>query len=79
MAGGLGGSILPLGALEAVEAAYGSYAKVLDEPEKGFDLTLEVDVSKIPTGEGTPRDLKLVINCMPVLRPDIFKVWVSLI
>jgi hypothetical protein len=52
VAGGLGGSILPLGALEAVEEAYGAYAKVLDEPEAGFDLTLQIETAKIPTDDG---------------------------
>ncbi|XP_015583047.2 actin-related protein 2/3 complex subunit 2A [Ricinus communis] len=45
----LGG--LPFGAIEAIKAAYGSVVQILDPPRDGFNLTLKLNLSKLPTDE----------------------------
>ncbi|XP_049353793.1 actin-related protein 2/3 complex subunit 2A [Solanum verrucosum] len=42
---------LPLGALEAIKAAYGVVAQILDPPRDGFNLTLKLNLSKLPPDE----------------------------
>lgn len=42
---------LPLGALEAIKAAYGAVAQILDPPRDGFNLTLKLNLSKLPPDE----------------------------
>ncbi|GBG71750.1 hypothetical protein CBR_g9158 [Chara braunii] len=42
---------LPLGAIEAVEEAYGTLVEVQKVPEAGYDLTLKVDLHQLPPTE----------------------------
>ncbi|KAK1276995.1 Actin-related protein 2/3 complex subunit 2A [Acorus gramineus] len=42
---------LPVGALEAVKAAYGSVVQILDPPKDGFNLTMKLNLLKIPRDE----------------------------
>ena len=46
----LGG--LPFGAIEAIKAAYGVTVQILDPPRDGFNLTLKLNLSKLPPDEG---------------------------
>uniref|UniRef100_A0A5B7BED2 Arp2/3 complex 34 kDa subunit n=1 Tax=Davidia involucrata TaxID=16924 RepID=A0A5B7BED2_DAVIN len=45
----LGG--LPLGAIEAIKAAYGVLVQILDPPRDGFNLTVKLNLSKLPPDE----------------------------
>ena len=54
---------LPFGALEAVKAAYGSLIQVIEPPESGFHLTIQIDVTKLAASEGT---------CTFILRSQYF-------
>lgn len=42
---------LPSGALEAVRSAYGAFVQVIEPPESGFHLTIQVDLTKIASSE----------------------------
>lgn len=42
---------LPFGALEAVKAAYGALVEVIEPPESGFHLTIQVDLTKLAASE----------------------------
>lgn len=42
---------LPSGALEAIKAAYGVLVQILDPPRDGFNLTLKLNLSKLPPDE----------------------------
>ncbi|GAB4840824.1 Actin- protein 2/3 complex subunit 2A [Ancistrocladus abbreviatus] len=42
---------LPFGALEAVKAAYGVVAQILDPPRDGFNLTMKLNLLKLPPDE----------------------------
>lgn len=44
---------LPIGAIEAVKGAYGYVIQIIDPPEEGFHLTLNLDLSKFPSDEET--------------------------
>ncbi|CAH9127935.1 unnamed protein product [Cuscuta epithymum] len=44
---------LPLGAIEAIKARYGVVAQILDPPRDGFNLTLKLNLSKLPPDEGS--------------------------
>lgn len=44
---------LPSGAIEAIKAAYGSILQILDPPKDGFNLTLKLNLSKLPPDEGS--------------------------
>lgn len=52
---------LPLGALEAIKAAYGVVAQILDPPRDGFNLTLKLNLAKLPSDEGSASFLLKVI------------------
>lgn len=43
---------LPQGAIEAIKAAYGVVLQILDPPRDGFNLTLKLNLSKLPPNEG---------------------------
>lgn len=43
---------LPLGAIEAVKAAYGLVVQILDPPRDGFNLTVKLNLTKLPPDEG---------------------------
>ena len=49
---------LPFGAIEAIKATYGSVVQILDPPRDGFNLTLKVNLSKLPQNQGTVRFLR---------------------
>ncbi|XAR52855.1 hypothetical protein NMG60_11021168 [Bertholletia excelsa] len=42
---------LPLGAIEALKAAYPQLAQILDPPRDGFNLTMKLNLSKLPPDE----------------------------
>ncbi|KAE8659437.1 Actin-related protein 2/3 complex subunit 2A [Hibiscus syriacus] len=42
---------LPFGAIEAIKAAYGVIVQILDPPRDGFNLTLKLNLSKLPQDE----------------------------
>ncbi|KAM3694138.1 hypothetical protein ACB098_07G035100 [Castanea mollissima] len=42
---------LPFGAIEAIKAAYGVVVQILDPPKDGFNLTLKLNMSKLPPDE----------------------------
>ncbi|CAI0546182.1 unnamed protein product [Linum tenue] len=42
---------LPYGAIEAIKSAYGSVVQILDPPRDGFNLTLKINLAKLPTDE----------------------------
>nr|XP_043618020.1 actin-related protein 2/3 complex subunit 2A [Erigeron canadensis] len=42
---------LPLGAIEAIKAAYGTVVHILDPPRDGFNLTVKLNLSKLPPNE----------------------------
>ncbi|KAJ6792371.1 putative actin-related protein 2/3 complex subunit 2A [Iris pallida] len=42
---------LPIGALEAVKAVYGQVVQILDPPKDGFNLTMKLNLSKLPPDE----------------------------
>ncbi|KAK8504200.1 hypothetical protein V6N13_062559 [Hibiscus sabdariffa] len=42
---------LPFGAIEAIKAAYGVTVQILDPPRDGFNLTLKLNLSKLPQDE----------------------------
>lgn len=44
---------LPNGSIEAVKGAYGYGIQIIDPPEEGFHLTLNIDLSKFPSDEET--------------------------
>ncbi|XP_061348790.1 actin-related protein 2/3 complex subunit 2A [Gastrolobium bilobum] len=50
---------LPLGAIEAIKAAYGGLLQILDPPRDGFNLTLKINLSKLPANQ-EPRHAFLV-------------------
>lgn len=43
---------LPFGAIEAIKAAYGNLVQILDPPRDGFNLTLKINLSKLPANQG---------------------------
>ncbi|MQL83777.1 hypothetical protein Taro_016267 [Colocasia esculenta] len=42
---------LPFGAIEAVKAAYGTVVQILDPPKDGYNLTMKLNLSKLPSDE----------------------------
>ncbi|KAK7386608.1 hypothetical protein VNO78_26942 [Psophocarpus tetragonolobus] len=42
---------LPFGAIEAIKAAYGNLVQILDPPRDGFNLTLKINLSKLPSNQ----------------------------
>lgn len=46
---------LPVGAIEAIKAAYGVLIQILDPPRDGFNLTVKVNLSKLPSNLGRVR------------------------
>ena len=59
---------LPLGAIEAIKAAYGPVVQILDPPKDGFDLTMKINLTKLPPDEGSrvpfSRLLIVLLCCM---------------
>lgn len=52
---------LPFGAIEAIKAAYGQVVQILDPPKDGYNLTMKLNLSKLPSDEGPTRFLSKVI------------------
>ncbi|XP_058197577.1 actin-related protein 2/3 complex subunit 2A isoform X2 [Rhododendron vialii] len=52
---------LPLGAIEAVKAAYGPVIQILDPPRDGFNLTMKLNLTKLPPDEETKTSLLVKI------------------
>ncbi|OVA07508.1 ARP2/3 complex [Macleaya cordata] len=48
---------LPFGAIEAIKAAYGVVAQILDPPRDGYNLTMKLNLSKLPQDEELQYDL----------------------
>ncbi|WVZ69429.1 hypothetical protein U9M48_018217 [Paspalum notatum var. saurae] len=44
---------LPLGAVDAIKATYGSVVQILDPPKDGFDLTMKINLTKLPPDEAS--------------------------
>ncbi|CAL0313218.1 unnamed protein product [Lupinus luteus] len=42
---------LPFGAIEAIKAAYGGLVQILDPPRDAFNLTLKINLSKLPSNQ----------------------------
>ncbi|KAG1346443.1 actin-related protein 2/3 complex subunit 2A [Cocos nucifera] len=42
---------LPVGAIEAIKAAYGPIVQILDPPKDGYNLTMKLYLSKLPSDE----------------------------
>ncbi|CAJ1942097.1 unnamed protein product [Sphenostylis stenocarpa] len=42
---------LPFGAIEAIKASYGNLVQILDPPRDGFNLTLKINLSKLPANQ----------------------------
>lgn len=61
----LGG--LPFGAIEAIKAAYGVVVQILDPPRDGFNLTLKLNLSKLPPDEGSTNSFPKVIMSLPCI------------
>lgn len=43
---------LPVGSLEALKAVYGSLLQILDPPVDGYNLTMKLNLTKLPADEG---------------------------
>lgn len=58
---------LPFGAIEDIKTAYGPVMQILDPAKDGFDLTMKINLTKLPPDEGSrvpfPR-LQFVLCCM---------------
>lgn len=52
---------LPFGAIEAIKATYGGMVQILDPPRDGFNLTLKLNLSKLPPDEGSRSSFSKVI------------------
>lgn len=48
---------LPFGAIEAVKATYGVIAQILDPPKDGYNLTMKLNLEKLPQDEDEEHDL----------------------
>lgn len=44
---------LPFGAMEAVKATYGQLVQILDPPKDGYNLTMKLNLSKLPSDKGS--------------------------
>ncbi|KAL8160530.1 hypothetical protein V2J09_002067 [Rumex salicifolius] len=52
---------LPFGAIEAIKASYGVVAHILDPPRDGFNLTMKLNLSKLPPDEESRKALLVKI------------------
>lgn len=52
---------LPVGAIEAIKVAYGPIVQILDPPKDGYNLTMKLYLSKLPSDEGSASFLSKVI------------------
>ncbi|KAL5997604.1 Actin-related protein 2/3 complex subunit 2A [Asimina triloba] len=44
---------LPFGAIDAIKATYGLLVQILDPPKDGYNLTMKINLSKLPPNEGS--------------------------
>ncbi|XLU24385.1 hypothetical protein S245_060451, partial [Arachis hypogaea] len=44
---------LPFGAIDTIKAAYRATVQIKDPPRDGFNLTLKINLSKLPANQGT--------------------------
>ena len=58
---------LPLGAIEAMKAAYPAVIQILDPPRDGFNLTVKLNLSKLPPDEGSTSSFSKVNMSLPLL------------
>jgi len=64
---------LPFGAIEAIKASYGNLVQILDPPRDGFNLTLKINLSKLPANQGTKSFcIKCHLNFPPPFPGGIF-------
>lgn len=56
---------LPFGAIEAIKAAYTGFVQILDPPRDGFNLTLKLNLAKLPPHEGSSSSFLKVIISLP--------------
>lgn len=54
---------LPLGAIDAIKSAYSTVVHILDPPRDGFNLTVKLNLSKLPPNQGYITSLLLYIYC----------------
>lgn len=55
---------LPFGAIDAIKTAYGSVVQILDPPKDGYNLTMKLNLAKLPSDEGSTRFLsKVIMSC----------------
>nr|DAD25430.1 TPA_asm: hypothetical protein HUJ06_026894 [Nelumbo nucifera] len=63
---------LPLGAIEAVKAAFGQLVQIHDPPKDGFNLTMKFNLSKLPPEEGlTSFFSKVIMNLLYISTWDL--------
>ncbi|KAK9146459.1 hypothetical protein Sjap_006362 [Stephania japonica] len=48
---------LPFGAIEAIKAEYGGVVQILDPPRDGYNLTMKINLAKLPVDEEEQYDL----------------------
>ncbi|KAK6911262.1 Actin-related protein 2/3 complex subunit 2 [Dillenia turbinata] len=53
---------LPFGAIDAIKAAYGTFVHILDPPRDGFNLTVKMNLSKLPPDEDRRHALLVKIS-----------------
>ncbi|KAH7440897.1 hypothetical protein KP509_03G015400 [Ceratopteris richardii] len=55
---------LPFGAIEAVKSVFGPVVQIVDPPEHNFQLTLKLDLSKLPPDEDERAELMIQFACL---------------
>jgi actin related protein 2/3 complex subunit 2 len=63
-----GAAALPSGALEAVAAAFSSFASVAKQPTPGFALTLQLDLARLPSA---PQEREAALERAAALRATV--------
>ncbi|KAF9686073.1 hypothetical protein SADUNF_Sadunf03G0120400 [Salix dunnii] len=59
---------LPFGAIEAIKATYGVVVQILDPPRDGFNLTLKLNLGKLPPDEGSTSSFSKEHPAIPHLK-----------
>lgn len=60
---------LPFGAIEAIKGAYGVLVQILDPPKDGYNLTMKLNLSKLPPDEGSMSSfLKVIMILLWLIR-----------
>ncbi|XP_071710855.1 actin-related protein 2/3 complex subunit 2A-like isoform X2 [Rutidosis leptorrhynchoides] len=55
---------LPIGAIEAIKATFGTVVQILDPPRDGFNLTVKLNLSKLPPNEENKQAVLVKIACI---------------